>query len=77
MLNKIFNQNPTEKKSVVGIETELIHDATCYQYGSVVIDGTRYCAKIADGSEMRKGTVVRVLEENSHHGTVVLTVEKV
>ena len=76
MLNKIFNKS-TEKKSVIGRETELIHDATVYQYGSVMIDGVRYCAKVADGSEMRKGTAVRVLEENTPHGTAVLTVEKV
>lgn len=77
MFTKLFNKKQEEKKSVVGRQVELIHDATVYQYGTVIIDGVRYCAKIVDGSELIKGTIVEVLKEHNHHGTASLTVKKV
>ena len=77
MFTKLFNRKKTEKKSLVGRKAELVHDATVHQYGTVFIDGVRYCAKIADGTEQSKGTMVEVLEENNNCGTDILTVKRV
>ena len=77
MLDKLFNRKQTKTKPVVGRQVELAHDATVYQYGTVFIDDIRYCAKIVDGSELCKGTMVEVLEEKNDHGTTILTVKKV
>jgi hypothetical protein len=77
MFYKLFKCNQKEKAPVIGRKTELVNDATVYQYGAVVIDGKRYCAKVNNGAELCKGTKVEVLEENCDHGTVILTVKKV
>jgi hypothetical protein len=74
---KLFERKQVEKNSVIGRKIELAHDITVYQYGTVFIDGVRYCAKVVDGSELCKGTMVEILEEHNDHGTAVLTVKKV
>lgn len=76
MFSKLFKKNATEKQSTVGNTTVLIHDITSCQYGSVMLDGVRYCAKTDDGSELSKDTVVKVIEETNSSGTIILTVQK-
>jgi hypothetical protein len=74
---KLHKKNQVENKPIVGRKVELAHDATIYQYGTVFIDDVRYCAKVVDGAELCKGTMVEVLEKRNDHGTAVLIVKKV
>ena len=75
---KLFNRPQKEKKSVVGVRTELVHDLTVFQYGTVFINGVRYSVRAnTPKTEMCKGTVVEVLEESCEHGSTILTVKKV
>ena len=77
MFNKLFKGKKNESTTVIGYRGELIHDATVYQHGTMMIDGVRYSVKIDDGSELIKGTVVEVISKDTRNGTTVLTARKV
>lgn len=77
MFGSLFKRDKTEQSIVVGRLTQLVHDITTFQYGTIVLDGVRYCARTADSSELCKGQAVEVLSENNNHGTAILTVKKV
>ena len=72
----MFKRKPETKRSVIGRKSELVHDITDCQYGTVFIDDIRYSVRSVDGTMMIKGTMVEILEECCGYGTTILTVKK-
>ena len=73
MLSRLFKKKETKPVSFVGKTAEIVHDITIYQSGTVFIDDVRCSVKTKDGSELCKGTWVKVVGESHPH----LIVEKI
>ena len=53
------------ENTLIGIKTKLIHDLTEYQYGSMLINGKRYCARCTDSKYILAGTEVELISEHA------------
>lgn len=65
MLPRLFKKKKEkEVQSFVGYTTELVHDVTVFQTGVAIIEDVRLAVKTVDGSELCKGTLVRIVRED-------------
>ena len=67
MLSRLFKKQEETKVSFVGRKTQIVHDVTVFQTGTVFFDDIRCSVKTEDGSELCKGTWVEVVSEAHPH----------
>lgn len=63
MFEFLFRKTQEEKPVVIGRRTELIHDITVFQSGTIFLNGCRYNVRTKNNKELCAGCVVEVLDE--------------